>query len=280
MIITVIGLGLIGSSMAIDLKSRGFAQNIIGVDNNAIHSETALQLGIVDKIMEIQEGIGQADLILLATPVDVSLRMLPKVLDQIDEQIVADVCSAKGKLNERVRYHQNRENFVSTHPMAGTEHSGPRAAFSGLFDGRATIITDAEDSSDKALQTIKALYECLNMRIIYMNAYNHDVHTAYVSHISHISSMALALTVLEKEQNEKNILDLASGGFDSTVRLAKSPASMWTPIFMENSENVATVLDTYIEHLQAFKKAISDQDSTNTTELINQSNKIKRVLNR
>lgn len=280
MIITVIGLGLIGSSMAIDLKSRGFAQIIIGVDSNAIHSEAALQLGIVDKIMEMKEGIAQADLILLATPVDVSLKILPKVLDQIDEQIVADVCSAKGKLNERVRYHQNRENFVSTHPMAGTEHSGPRAAFSGLFDGRATIITDAEDSSDKALQTIKALYECLNMRIIYMNAYNHDVHTAYVSHISHISSMALSLTVLEKEQNEKNILDLASGGFDSTVRLAKSPASMWTPIFMENSGNVATVLDTYIEHLQAFKKAISDQDSTNITELINQSNKIKRVLNR
>ncbi|ALO16368.1 Arogenate dehydrogenase [Salinivirga cyanobacteriivorans] len=280
MIVTVIGLGLIGSSMAIDLKSRGFAQTIIGIDSNAIHAEAALQLGIVDKIMEMQEGIAQADLILLATPVDVSLKILPKVLDQIDEQIVADVCSTKGKLNERVYYHKKRENFVSTHPMAGTEHSGPRAAFSGLFDGRATIITDAEDSSDKALQTIKTMYECLNMRIIYMNAYNHDVHAAYISHISHISSMALALTVLEKEKNEKNILDLASGGFDSTVRLAKSPASMWAPIFMENSENVATVLDTYIEHLQTFKKAITDQDSTNITELINQSNKIKRVLNR
>ncbi len=278
--ITVIGLGLIGSSMAIDLKSRGFGQSIIGVDNNPIHSNAAEQLGIVDKTMELEEALHNADLVLLTTPVDVSLRLLPKILDQIEHQIVADVSSTKGKLNERIRYHQNREHFVSTHPMAGTEHSGPRAAFSGLFDGRATIITDAEDSSEKALRIVKSMYECLNMRIIYMNAYNHDVHAAYVSHISHISSMALALTVLEKEQNEKNILDLASGGFDSTVRLAKSPASMWTPIFMENAGNVTAVLDTYIEHLQAFKKAMLEQKSENITGLINQSNKIKRVLNR
>ena len=177
-----------------------------------------------------------------------------------------------------VHYHPNRKNFVAAHPMAGTEYSGPWAALSGLFDGRAGIICNAEDSDIRAVELVKSMYDCLNMRMIYMRAAHHDVHTAYVSHISHISSFALALTVLEKEKNEKNIFDLASGGFSSTVRLAKSNADMWAPIFSQNKENVLTVLDTYIEKLQEFKKHISDYDEQGVRELIYKANKIKRII--
>ena len=248
----IIGIGLIGGSMAIDLKKRGFADRIVGVENNHLHAAAAVEIGLVDEVVSLDECVAQSDIIVVATPVNVAIRLIPEILDKVDTQIVTDVCSTKEKINEIVHYHPKRKNFVASHPMAGTEYSGPWAALPGLFDGRAGIICNAEDSDLRAVEMIKKMYDCLNMRIIFMRAAHHDVHTAYVSHISHITSFALALTVLEKEKNEKNIFDLASGGFSSTVRLAKSNADMWAPIFSQNKENVLTVLDTYIEKLQEF----------------------------
>ena len=205
--------------------------------------------------------------------------MIPDILDRIGEhQVVTDVCSTKERINDMVRYHPHRKLFVAAHPMAGTEYSGPWAALPGLFDGRAGIICNAEDSDIRAVDTVKKMYDCLNMRIIFMRAAHHDVHTAYVSHISHITSFALALTVLEKEKNEKNIFDLASGGFSSTVRLAKSNPDMWAPIFSQNKENVLTVLDTYIEKLEEFKKHIAEFDEEGVKSLIRKANKIKRII--
>jgi len=246
MILTIVGLGLMGGSAAIDLKKRGFADKIIGVDKDQINAKTAHHIGFVDEICELEEAVKKADMILLAIPINSAIKILPMVLDLIEDQIVADMCSTKSDLLERVKYHTKRKQFVATHPMAGTEFSGPWAAKSGLYDGKATIFCDTEDSDIRAVAKMKRLYECLNMRVIYMNSNNHDTHAAYVSHISHITSFALALTVLEKEKNEKNIFDLASGGFDSTVRLAKSSADMWAPIFYHNKNNVLAVLDTYL----------------------------------
>lgn len=276
--IAIIGLGLIGGSMAIDLKKRGFAKHIIGVDTDLLHAQTAKQIGLVDEIMDLKLAIEASEIIILATPADATLRLIPKVLDLVDNQIVTDVCSTKAVISERVKFHQKRKNYVSAHPMAGTEHSGPWAALSGLFDGKAVIFTDAEDSEELALSKIKKMYVELNMRPLFMSAYNHDTHVAYVSHISHISSFALALTVLEKEKNEKNIFNLSSGGFDSTVRLAKSSAEMWTPIFMQNSDNVLTVLNTYIDKLKEFKWAIEHNNDKEVSDLITEANKIKKVL--
>ncbi|MFP4023534.1 MAG: prephenate dehydrogenase [Thiohalospira sp.] len=276
--ISIIGLGLIGGSMAIDLRKRGFAKKITGVETNHLHAHTALNIGLVDEILELNEAIENSDLIIMAIPANETINLLPKILDQVDYQIVTDTCSIKGNISERIRYHNKRANYVASHPMAGTEHSGPWAAQPGLFDGKAIIFCDAEDSSEHALSTIKKMYEYLNMRPLYMNAYNHDVHVAYVSHISHISSFALALTVLDKEKNEKNIFNLASGGFDSTVRLAKSSADMWSSIFENNAENVISVLDTYIEKLNDFKKAINESNTNKMNELINKANHIKKIL--
>lgn len=278
MTLTIIGLGLMGGSAAIDLRKRGFADKIIGVDKDHINANTALHIGFVDEVCELDDAVQKADIILLAIPVNAALKILPKVLDRIDKQVVIDMCSTKNDLLERVKYHSHRKQFVATHPMAGTEFSGPWAAISELFDGKATIFCDAEESDIRAIATAKRMYEVLNMRVIYMNSTNHDVHAAYVSHISHISSFALALTVLEKEKNEKHIFDLASGGFDSTVRLAKSSADMWTPIFQHNKQNVITVLDTYIDNLKQFRDAIENDETEKINSLIKESNKIKRVL--
>lgn len=278
MVITVIGLGLMGGSAAIDLRKRGFATKIIGVDNDRINANAALNIGLVDELCDLEDGVKQAELVIIAIPADAEITLLPKVMDIVDKQFVTDMCSTKGQIAQIVKYHSKRKQYVAAHPMAGTEYSGPWAAISGLFDGKAVIFTDTEESGIKSLAVVKRMYEALNMRIIYMNSTNHDVHAAYVSHISHISSFALALTVLEKEKNEKHIFDLASGGFDSTVRLAKSSADMWAPIFSQNRDNVITVLDTYIKQLQKFRNLISEDEQDQVKKLIKESNKIKRVL--
>jgi len=278
MITTIIGLGLMGGSAAIDLKKRGFTKWIIGVDSNVLHAETALHAGIVDEIGTLQDAVGKSELIILAIPVDAAVKMLPLILDKIDKQIVTDMCSTKEQLCLSVKDHPKRKNYLAAHPMAGTEYSGPWAAKPGLFDGKAVIFCDTENSGIRANSTVRLMFDTLNMRPVLMDAAQHDKHAAYVSHISHISSFALALTVLDQEKNENNIFDLASGGFDSTVRLAKSSSEMWSPIFEQNAENVVAVIETYIKYLENFKTAIQAHDSDKITSLIHSSNKIRRVL--
>ena len=297
--IGIIGLGLIGGSMAIDLKRKGFADEVLGVEAEPVNAAAAEKIGLVDRVVSYEECVEQSDIVVLAVPVGVAVMMLPDILDRFHaisadkigstekgnssepsglDKIVIDVCSTKEQLARSVKYHPARRQYVATHPMAGTEYSGPWAAMPGLFDGHAGIICDTEESDPKAVRTIERLYETLNMRTIYMNSSNHDVHTAYVSHISHVTSFALALTVLDKEKDEKHIFDLASGGFSSTVRLAKSSPDMWTPILTQNSDNVLHVIDTYIEKMQAFRNAIAERDENSIRDLIAESNKIRRII--
>ena len=279
----IIGLGLIGGSMAIDLKRKGFADEILGVESEPVNAAAAEKIGLVDRTVAVDECLAESDIVVLAVPVGAAVRMLPMVLDRFgelkdDAKTVIDVCSTKEQLARCVKYHPQRRQYVATHPMAGTEYSGPWAAMPGLFDGHACIICDSEESSPKAVRKVETLYETLNMRTIYMNSSNHDVHAAYVSHISHVTSFALALTVLDKEKDEKHIFDLASGGFSSTVRLAKSSPDMWTPILSQNRDNVLHVMDTYIEKMQAFRKAIEDGDEEAVRRLIEDANRIRRII--
>lgn len=276
-------MGLIGGSMAIDLKRKGFADEILGVESEPVNAAAAEKIGLVDRTVTVDECLAESDIVVLAVPVGAAVRMLPMVLDRFGElkdetKTVIDVCSTKEQLARCVKYHPQRRQYVATHPMAGTEYSGPWAAMPGLFDGHACIICDSEESSPRALRKVEALYETLNMRTIYMNSSNHDVHAAYVSHISHVTSFALALTVLDKEKDEKHIFDLASGGFSSTVRLAKSSPDMWTPILSQNRDNVLHVMDTYIEKMQAFRKAIEDGDEEAVRRLIEDANRIRRII--
>lgn len=282
-VVAVVGLGLIGGSMAIDLKRRGFAGRILGVESDPVNAAAAEKIGLADEVVGLDEAVGRADITVIAVPVGTAVKMLPEILDMFAEmdagdKIVLDTCSTKSQIVRSVHYHPFRERYVATHPMAGTEYSGPWAAMPNLFDGRACIFANSEESAPKAVRTVEELYGVLNMRPIYMNADSHDVHTAYVSHISHVTSFALALTVLDKEKDEKHIFDLASGGFSSTVRLAKSSADMWVPILSQNRDNVLQVIDTYVDKMLEFRKAIADYDSDGIRELINEANKIKRII--
>ena len=275
----VIGLGLIGGSMALDLRRRGFSSQVLGVEADSVAAEAALTIGLVDKVVSLPECVKDADIIVVAVPVGTAVKMVPEILDGLaEDKIVIDVCSTKEEICRAVKYHPRRKQFVSTHPMAGTEYSGPWAAQPGLFDGRACIFANTEESAPKAVKAIEEMYDVLNMRPIYMNAEQHDLHTAYVSHISHVTSFALALTVLDKEKDEKHIFDLASGGFSSTVRLAKSNPDMWVPILSQNRDNVLRVMDTYIEKMKAFRDAIDQYDEEVLRELILEANRIKKII--
>lgn len=278
--IAVVGLGLIGGSMALVLKQKGFATKVWGVDSQEAHGLKALALGIVDEVTGLDHAIDESDLVILSAPVSACTALLPGVLDRVKHQVVLDTGSTKMSLLDAVKGHANRGRYVATHPMWGTEFSGPEAATLQAFTGRANVICNASESDKDALETAERLYTLLGMYNVYMEGKDHDVHVAYVSHISHITSFALANTVLEKEKEEDAIFELASAGFESTVRLAKSSPAMWMPIFKQNKENVLDVLNEHITQLRKFKSCIEKENWTYLTELMEHANKIKHVLDR
>lgn len=276
--VAIAGIGLIGGSLGISLKENGFANRIIGIDQNQLNLDKALRRKLIDDALPLEEGIQQADIIILATPVDALLHLLPQVLDIIDHQIVTDVGSTKLPLVKAVQHHPRRARYVPAHPMAGTEYSGPEAALPNLFDGKTCVICDAQHCDPDALKKIEQLYQSMPMKLIHLDAAAHDVHAAYVSHISHISSFALALTVLAKEKDEAQIFEMASGGFSSTVRLAKSSPDMWTPIFRQNRDNLLDVLDEHINQLSRFRSLLIKKDFETFHSLMEEANAIRKII--
>ncbi|MEO8960701.1 MAG: prephenate dehydrogenase [Ginsengibacter sp.] len=277
--VTIIGVGLIGGSFALALKDNGLAKNIIGVSRTSASLDKAKDLGIIDEALPLDEAVMKSDLIYVAIPVDVTIPVTLQIMDLVnDQQIVADAGSTKYELCKVLENHPERKRFVATHPMWGTEYSGPESAVRDAFIGRTCVICEKEKSDEAAISTVESIYRTLGMDITYMKAENHDVHAAYVSHISHITSFALANTVLEKEKEEDAIFKLAGGGFESTVRLAKSNPSMWAPIFMQNKENVLDVLNEHISQLRKFKASLEKENLGYLVELMENANKIKRIL--
>jgi prephenate dehydrogenase len=277
--VTIVGVGLIGGSLALAMKEKGFAKKIIGVGRPKGSIEKALELGLIDEVLSLEEAVKQSDFIYVSIPVDVTVGVTLQIMNMINEkQIVADGGSTKFTLCNALKDHPMRKRFVATHPMWGTEYSGPEAAVSGAFEGRACVICEKNKSDTDAVKKVEGIYKDLGMHIVYMDAYNHDIHAAYVSHISHITSFALANTVLEKEREEDAIFELAGGGFESTVRLAKSNPAMWAPIFMQNRENVLDVLNEHISQLRKFKASLEKENLEYLTELMTNANKIKRIL--
>lgn len=277
--ISIIGVGLIGGSIALKLRQKGIADFVYGIDNSNEHLNEALELKIIDAKVDLEYGIKNSDLVILAIPVDAARKLLPNILDLISEnQTVMDAGSTKAGIVNAVKNHPKRSRFVAFHPMWGTENNGPKSAVSESFSGKAGVICDKEESAEDALQLVEKIIESLDMHLIYMNAEDHDVHTAYISHISHITSYALANTVLEKEKEEETIFQLASSGFSSTVRLAKSHPEMWVPIFRQNKENVLDVLNEHIAQLRKFKAALEKENFEYLGELISNANKIRGIL--
>jgi len=279
--ISIIGIGLIGGSIALKLKQKGITEYIYGIDNSNIHLEEGLELNIIDEKTDLEHGVKNSDLVILAIPVDATRALLPKVLDLIsDHQTVMDCGSTKSGIVDSVKNHLKRSRFVAFHPMWGTENNGPKSAVAESFSGKAGVICNKEESAEDAFALVEKIVYALDMHPIYMNAKDHDIHTAYISHISHITSYALANTVLEKEREEETIFQLASSGFSSTVRLAKSHPEMWVPIFKQNKENVLDVLNEHISQLRKFKSALEKENYEYLGELISNANKIREILDK
>ncbi len=277
--VTIIGVGLIGGSFALALKENNLAGNIIGVDFNQENIAKALELGMIDEALSLEDAIKKSDLIYVAIPVDATITVMQKIMPLLNEkQIVADAGSTKYALCKIVKDFPLRKRFIATHPMWGTEHSGPQAAVHGAFKGKACVICNKENSDADAVETMEHIYKKIGMHLVYMDAQAHDLHAAYISHISHITSFALANTVLEKEREDDAIFELASGGFESTVRLAKSNPAMWVPIFKQNKENVLDVLNEHIMQLKKFKSCLEKDNYEYLLELIEGANKIKRII--
>ena len=272
-------MGLIGGSMALDLKKSGFVPHIIGVDKSEEHCKQALELGIADEILPLKEAVQQSDLVIVAVPVDAIIKLLPEILDILPENaIVTDVGSTKTSLIEAVKNHPKRRQYVPSHPMSGTENSGPAAALCNLFRNKTAIICNAAESSPEALERVKAMYEHLGSKLVFMNAPSHDEHVGYVSHLAHAISYALAVAVLEKEKNDAAIFNLASGGFSSAVRLAKSSVDMWLPIFKQNKAFILPIIDIYLDKLKEFKSYLEHDDTEKLTEFIKEANRIRGKL--
>ena len=277
--ILIAGLGLIGGSFALALRDRGIADEILGVEKSDENAAEALRLGLADRIVTLEEGVPQADLVVLATPVDTIPLMAIKALNHVtDRQVVMDMGSIKAELCEVISMHARRGRFVAAHPMWGTEYSGPRAAQHGAFTGRNAVLCEAERSDADALATVEGIFRTLGSPAVYMDPEEHDLHAAYVSHISHVTSFALALTVLEKEREERHIFDLAGGGFESTVRLAKSAAATWVPILLRNKYNVLDVLREHIHQLQIMRRMIERDDAEGLTSAFGKANSIQRII--
>ncbi|REE08042.1 prephenate dehydrogenase [Winogradskyella pacifica] len=277
--IFIIGVGLIGGSFALDIKALHPECKVFGIDTTEAHLEEALQLGVIDEKANF-EDLNKAEIVIIAIPVDATLEVLPKVLDHIsDDTIVFDVGSTKEDICEKVRNHPKRRNYLAVHPIAGTEHSGPKAAIHGLYKNKTNIICEVEETAFKLQEKALKLFSDLGMRIRYMNPKAHDKHIAYVSHLSHISAFMLGKTVIDKERNERDIFDMAGSGFASTVRLAKSSPAMWTPIFKQNKANVIETLDEYIDNLKHFKQLMEDNDFEAVYNEMEKTNHIKDILN-
>ncbi|MCS3800388.1 prephenate dehydrogenase [Niastella sp. OAS944] len=277
--VTIVGVGLISGSFSLALKERALVKKVIGVSRTAASAQKAIELGLIDEALPLEEAVKQADLIYVAIPVDATIGVMQQVMDMVtDKQIVADAGSTKHALCAAMNNHPMRKRFVATHPMWGTEYSGPEAAVRNAFVGRSCVICEKEKSDAAAVATIEEIYRQLGMHLAYMDADSHDMHTAYISHISHITSFALANTVLEKEKEDDTIFELAGGGFESTVRLAKSNPAMWVPIFKQNREHVLDVLNEHISQLRKFKACLEKENYTYLQELIENANTIRRIL--
>jgi prephenate dehydrogenase len=279
MIVTIIGLGLMGGSLAMSLNEVGFSNCIVGVDTNLNHCKEALELNLVNEIKELNDAVLDADIIVVATPVAASINIISDVLEIVSEhQVVVDLGSTKKELCLSFNKHKNRPNYVAAHPIAGTENSGPKAAEKELFKNKKVVVCEKNLSSNNALSIVIEMFNKVGMSTVFMTPDEHDRHLAYISHLSHISSFALGLTVLDLEKDEENIFNLAGSGFSSTARLAKSSPEMWNAIISQNKENVLPALDAYIDYLNAFRKDIIDENEEELKMKMISANKIRKII--
>lgn len=281
MTVGIIGLGLIGGSIAMDLQNSNFAERIIGNDYNQRHIEYALEKKFIHEAMDIENIIKQSDLIVLSVPVNVIKKMLSALLDlTYNNKVIIDTGSTKHEICQSVAKHASRSRFVATHPIAGTEYSGPQAAMAGLFDKKTVVLCDTQNSAPEALEITKRLYSTLNAKLIEVSSNAHDKHAAYLSHLSHALAFSLARVAL-KFQNKsiENVFYMAGSGFSSTVRLAKSDPKTWLPIFESNKPHLLEAMESYLKELRKIQQALYKNDLETLCRYMDEANDIKKNIN-
>lgn len=275
----IIGLGLIGGSIALKIKEIDKNTVIYGLDKDMDSMSYSLSKGIIDKKLDIK-SIDNLKYIFIAIPVDAIKSEIESILNKIsNDTLVIDLGSTKYEICKRVLDHANRKNFLAAHPIAGTEFSGPSAATNNLFDNKVLILCETEKTDQHLLLDALKIFDLMNMKIINMDSIEHDKHIAYVSHLSHISSFMLGKTVMNKEDDQDTIYDMAGSGFESTVRLAKSSPETWASIFVENKNNIVESLNEYISNINNFKILIEKGDKENLSAEMKKINGIKEILN-
>ena len=272
----IIGLGLIGSSLALKITEAYNDITIYGEDISESNLNYTIENRIINNKLE-EKDYSKLDILFVAIPVDQVLKVLSPILDKVGENtLVVDLGSTKKPICDLVNSNQNRRKFLAAHPIAGTEFSGPMSADSSLFDNKTIILCETEKTENRLLNIAKDLFLSIGMSIKEMTADEHDKHIAYVSHLSHITSFMLGKTVMDKEKDEETIYDMAGSGFESTVRLGKSSPSMWTPIFNQNKKNIIDALDEYLKNIKNFKHLI---ETDNLSEMFNEMKKINGIKN-
>ena len=272
----IIGLGLIGSSLALKISEAYNDITIYGEDISESNINYTIENRIISNKLE-EKDYSKLDILFVAIPVDQVLKVLSPILDKVGENtLVVDLGSTKKPICDLVNSNQNRRKFLAAHPIAGTEFSGPMSADSSLFDNKTIILCETEKTENRLLNIAKDLFLSIGMSIKEMTADEHDKHIAYVSHLSHITSFMLGKTVMDKEKDEETIYDMAGSGFESTVRLGKSSPSMWTPIFNQNKKNIIDALDEYLKNIKNFKHLI---ETDNLSEMFNEMKQINGIKN-
>ncbi|HAH36032.1 MAG TPA: prephenate dehydrogenase [Algoriphagus sp.] len=275
--IHIVGLGLLGGSFGLGARRKFPEMTITGTDISTQNLKDALTLGIITKAQEKPDL--DTDIVILATPADTLGDLLIQTLDQVGENtLVIDLGSTKSKLCLQLAGHPKRKQYLAGHPIAGTEYSGPKAAFADLLDRKVMILCEMEKTDLHLKEKAYELFDALNLKLRFMDPEEHDRHLAFVSHLSHISSFMLGKTVLQKMEDEKNIFDMAGSGFASTVRLAKSSPAMWAPILTENKDNILASLDGYISNLTAIREKIASSDGEAIYKELEEINKIRDIL--
>lgn len=276
----IIGLGLIGGSWGLAVKRAGLATSIVGFDHSQQNLEEARNLGLIDKsCSSIDELVEEVDQIVLAIPVDAIESILPKVLEKINSgQSVIDFGSTKSLICEQVKNHSKRSRYLAAHPIAGTEYSGPSAAFASLFQDKVMILCETEKTDGRLMNDFRVQCESIAMKVLTQSSAEHDLHLAYVSHLSHVTSFSLSNTVLKKEQKESRILALAGSGFESTVRLAKSSPEMWTPIFLKNQQAMLECVDAYLTEVEKFRTLLASKDAAGIHQFLEEGRAIRKIL--
>ena len=273
--VAIIGLGLMGGSLALSLKKLDFISTIVGSDHNKIHQKEAVELGLVEKIVDFDE-VKNYDVIFLAIPVDGVISALKKLTDVANNTTIIDLGSTKAKIVSSIPP-QIRENFVGAHPMTGTENFGPHAAIEGLYENQAVVLCDLEDSGKHQTQVAKKIFKSLGMRKYFMGAHEHDRHAAFISHMPHAISYSIANTVMNQE-NKHNILALAAGGFRSMSRLAKSSPNMWEDIFRQNKDNLLEAIELFEDELKLLKQNIQEENWESVHKNIESGNRLHDIL--